>query len=90
MDIGTLWKISQDETKIPEMENFFLGELGFLVLFFHEAIAESVLSLSFGQRGLLVGGESGRTWDSHRDEAECPENSNDLRFPNGTLCGRVV
>lgn len=24
MDIGTLWKISQDETKIPEMENFFL------------------------------------------------------------------
>ena len=55
MDIGTLWKIrSQDETKIPEMENFFLGELGFLVLFFHEAIADSVFSLSFGQRGVLV------------------------------------
>lgn len=49
-----------DETKIPEMENFFLGELGIPSPFFHEAIAESVLSLSFGQRGLLVGGESGR------------------------------
>ena len=71
MGIGTLWKIrSEDETKIPEMENFFLGELGFLVLFFHEAIAESVFSLSFGQRGLLMGGESGRTWVSHVDKSE--------------------
>ena len=70
MGIGTLWKIrSEDETKIPEMENFFLGELGFLVLF-HEAIAESVFSLSFGQRGLLMGGESGRTWVSRVDKSE--------------------